>query len=149
MDGNDRLLQEVVLDDLQLLLREMVAVVVTGQTVHDVTLLLEHPLQKQENVQADIEKCPHRANVVILETIFAVSKLWNVRLGILLIGLKTQVVYFYTHTMSALEKLDEVVTIVSDGGLDTTSRKAASYHVVRDISEIKIISATDEPLLLL
>ena len=149
MNCNNGLLQEVVFDDLQLLLGEMVSVIVTSQTIDDVALLLEHSLKKQENIQADIEECSHRANVMILETIFAVSKLGNIRLGILLVGLKTQVVYFDTDTMSALKKLDEVLTIVSDGGLNATSWETARYYVVRDISKIKIVPTTDKSLFLL
>ena len=55
MNGNDRRLQEVGVDDLEIFLLALVAVVVTSQTVDDIVFQLDGTLQEQEDVKANIE----------------------------------------------------------------------------------------------
>jgi len=106
-------------------------------------------LQEEEDVQAHIEDCPDRTDVVVAELELAQAEVWNYFLFILLRVFDTQVVDLHVYSMTNLEELNYIVTTVANGSLYSTCGVPQGDHVVGYVSEIEVEPFAFEPALLL
>jgi hypothetical protein len=133
MDRNHWLFEEIILDNFQLLLRKVISMIMTSQTVYDIRLLLEHLLKEQKDIQTNIETHSDRADIVIRKAVLAVAEFRNLRLVVLLALLNAKVVNFNIDTVSHLEKLYDVLSIISYCRFDTSGGVTQSNHIVVNV----------------
>lgn len=138
MNGNNWVLEKVIFNNFKLLLRKVVPVIMICQTINDIRLLLQHLLQEQKYIHTNIETGSNWADIVIWEAVFTITKFWNFWLVILFTLLDAKVVNLNIYSMSHLKELDNILSIVSDGNIYTCSWITKGYHIIVNISEIKI-----------
>ena len=149
MNGNNWVLEKVIFNNFKLLLRKVVPVIMICQTINDIRLLLQHLLQEQEYIHTNIETGSNWADIVIWEAVFTITKFWNFWLVILFTLLDAKVVNLNIDSMSHLKELDNILSIVSDGNIYTCSWITKGYHIIVNISEIKIKTIYFESIFLL
>jgi hypothetical protein len=137
---NDRLREKVVLDRLELVLLETVAVVMPGQAVDDILLLLDHPLQEEEHIHADVEEGPGRADVMVHHLVLSVAEFGDLRVLVLSAGLQAEIVNLDHLPVSLPQKSHNVVLFVSDRRFRALGRIAHGDDEVGNVRQIEVVS---------
>lgn len=110
--------------------------IVTSKAVYNIRFLLQHLLEEQKDVEANVETCSDRANVMVWKAVLSVAELRDGGLVILLGWLNAEVVDLDINSMSHFKELDYILTVISDGWLHSSSWIPKSYHVVVDVRQI-------------